>query len=202
MTWALRAAAVLAGTLVPLVLAEVLLRLHPTSYEGARLLPVDDRQPVARLQPNREFTWSRDWNFSIVNTVQVNNAGFVNDIDYDSDAPGPLLAVIGDSYVAAKMVPYRRTCAGRLATMLAPAARVYAFGHSGAPLSQYLSWVEYARDAFRPNGLIVVIIENDYDKSLIEYHGHPGYHHFVEREDGRLDLARVDYAPSLGYRLA
>lgn len=202
MTWALRISAVLAGTLVPLVLAEILLRLHPASHEGTRTLPVDDRRPIARLEPNREFTWSRDWNFSIVNTVQVNNAGFVSDVDYDPDAPGPLLAVIGDSYVEAAMVPFRRTCAGRLATMLEPAARVYAFGLGGAPLSQYLSWAAYARDAFRPNGLIVIVIENDYDQSLIEYHRRPGFHHFVERDDGRLALERVDFSPSLGYRLA
>ena len=205
--WTLRAAALAVGILAPLVCAELVLRLLPV-YEGMYRLPVDDRHPIARLEPDREFTWSRGWSFSMHNTVQVNNAGFVSDVDYEPDAPGPLLAVVGDSYVEAAMVPFRRTCAGRLATMLEPAARVYSFGLAGAALGQYLAWAKYARDAFRPDGLVVVVVDNDYDYSLFEYgrlleYGGimAGYHHFVER-GGHLTLQRVDFTPSLGFRLA
>ena len=200
-TWRLWTAALLTATLATLVCAELVLRLLP-AYEGTSRLPVNDLHPIARLEPDREFTWSRGWSFEVVNTVRVNNAGFVSDVDYEPDAPGPLLAVVGDSFVEAAMVPYRRTCAGRLATMLEPSARVYSFGLSGAPLGQYLMWARYARDAYRPDGLVVIIIENDYDASLIEYGFWPGMHYFVEREDGRLALERVDFDPSLVYRLA
>ncbi len=197
----LRVSAPAAATLATLAGLEVLLRVLP-AYGGAYRTPVDDRRPISRFTPDREFTWSRDWNFSVVNTVRVNNAGFVSDVDYEADAPGPLLAVIGDSYVEAAMVPFRQTCAGRLATMLAPAARAYAFGMSGAPLSQYLAWARHARDAYRPAGLLVIVVYNDYDESLIEYGGGGGYHHFVEQDDGRLAWERVDRVPSLAYRLA
>ena len=196
----LRAAALLAAALAPLVCAELALRLLPV-YESTLRLPVDDRHPIARLEPDREFTWSRDWNFPVVNTVRVNNAGFVNDADYERDAPGPLLAVVGDSFVEAAMLPYPHTCAGRLATMLAPDARVYTFGVSGAALSQYLVWARHARDSFGPDGLVVIVVGNDYDQSLIEYGGWPGMHYFVEHGDGRLALERVDFTPSLAYRL-
>ena len=197
----LRVSALAAATLATLAGLEVLLRILP-AYGGARRTVVDGRNPISRFAPNREFTWSRDWNFSIVNTVRVNNAGFVSDVDYAADAPGPLLAVIGDSYVEAFMVPFRRTCAGRLATMLEPAARVYAFGMTGAPLSQYLAWARHARGAYRPDGLLIIVIDNDYDQSLIEYHRQEGYHHFVRQGDGRLALERVDLVPTLGFRLA
>ena len=200
-TWKLRAAALAAGILAVPVCGELALRLLPVS-EGRHTLPVDAQRPILRLEPNREFTWSRGWNFSIVNTVRVNNAGFVSDADYDPDAAGPLLAIVGDSYVEALMVPFRRTCAGRLATMLEPAARAYAFGRSGAPLSQYLAWARYAHRAFRPDGLVVIVIENDYDQSLIEYRARPGHHLFAERGDGRLTLQRVDFTPSPAYSLA
>ena len=196
----LRFSAVAAATLATLAGLEVLLRILP-AYGGVRRTTVDERQPISRFDPDREFTWSRDWNFSIVNTVRVNNAGFVSDVDYAADAPGPLLAVIGDSYVEAAMVPFRRTCAGRLATMLEPAARAYAFGMAGAPLSQYLAWARHARDAYRPDGLLVIVVGNDYDESLIEYGGREGYHHFVEQGDGRLALERVDLVPTIGFRL-
>ena len=205
-TWKLRAAALLAGGLAPLVFAELALRLLPVQ-ESRPTLPVDDRNPIARLEPDREFTWSRGWDFAVVNTVRVNNAGFVSDVDYEPDAPGPLLTVIGDSFVEALMVPFRQTCAGRLATMLEPGGRVYAFGLGGAALGQYLAWARYARDAFGPAGLVVIVINNDYDGSLLEYSraAKRGYHHFVERGGGRLALRRLDTpppAPAPAFRLA
>ncbi len=204
--WLLRAATVsvaIAGFVIGL---EILLRVLPT-HEGKHTMPVDDARPFAHLEPNRTFTWSRDWNFSIVNEVRVNNAGFVSDFDYDSDAPDPLLAVIGDSYIEALMVPFWQTCHGRLARDLAPTSRVYSFGLSGAPLSQYLAYARHARDTYRPNGLIVVVIGNDFDQSLYAHRGFLGFHYFVPGQTGSgLDLKRLNYAPNFRsnfrYRLA
>ena len=198
--WTVRASALLAAWIVPLLGVELLLRVLPV-HGYLRRAPVDAEQPILRFEPDQEFTWSRDWNFSIATTVAVNNAGFVSDVDYRAAAPGPLLAVVGDSYVEAFMVPFRSTCAGRLATLLEPAARVYSFGMSGAPLSQYLAWARHARDTYRPDGLVVVVIDNDYDESLREYEEKVAYHQFVDRGAGRLALERIDHAPSLRSRL-
>ena len=133
--------------------------------------------------------------------MKINNFGFVNDLDYDPDAQSPLLAVIGDSFVEALQVPFRDTCAGRLATRLDGTARVYSFGASGAPLSQYLGYAQYARDTFRPDGLAIVIIENDYDQSLRGYGLKKGMHQFAEQRDGQLVLERTDISFRLRYRL-
>ena len=204
----LRASAAVLGVLAPLVGAELVLRLHPSAYDGARRMPVDEARPIGRYEPDRAFTWSSDWRFSVVNTVHVNNAGFHSDVDYEAGAPGPLLAVVGDSFVEALMVSYRRTCAGRLATMLEPAARVYSFAMSGASLGQYLAYARFARDAFRPRGLVFVVVDNDYhddyrDRRLRStYPAYPGFHHFVDHGDGRLVLERADFVPGLAYRLA
>ena len=198
----LRVLTLLVATLVPLVCLEVFFQILPVAYDGARRMPVDEANPTARFEPDREFTWSRDWNFSLVNDVKVNNVGFVSDFDYDANASRPLLAVIGDSYVEAFMVPYRQTCAGRLAETLAPDVGVYSFGMSGAPLSQYLAFARYARDAFHPEKLVIVVVGNDYDESLLEYAPLPGYHYFVERGDGRLLLERIDHSPGFWYNLA
>ena len=130
---------------------------------GAHPLPVDDENPIDRYEPNRVFTWSRDFYFSIVNRVRINNFGFVSDFHYDPAATTPLLAVIGDSFVEAFMVPFPQTCAGRLAATPNDPARVYAFGTSRSPLSQYLAVAEYTRETFRPEALAVVIIDNDYE---------------------------------------
>ena len=198
-SWGLRAATLAIGVLAPLAGAELLLRLHPSAYDGAWMLPVNREHPIARLQPDREFTWSHGWNFAIVNTVRSNNAGFVSDVDYRADAPGPLVAVVGDSFVEAFMVPYRQTCAGRLATMLEPVGhRVYSFGKGGAGLGQYLAYARYVRDEFRPQRLVVIVVRNDLVDSNRVY---PGFHYFFDRGDGRLLLERVDFAPDLAHRL-
>ena len=89
-----------------LVAAELVLRFLPYN-EGLRTQPVNDLAPVYHFQPDRIATWSLDWNFKVVNEIRINNEGFVNDNDYFVNAPGPLLAVIGDSYIEASIVPGR-----------------------------------------------------------------------------------------------
>ena len=191
----LRAFTFFGSLLVILVLFEIVLRFLPV-YEGARPPPVNENNPILHFEPDREFIWSRDWNFTIVNKVKTNNVGFVSDFDYDKDATSPLLAVIGDSYVEAFMVPYQQTCAGRLAKMLSPTARVYSFDVSGSPLSQYLAVAQYVSDTFRPDGLVIVVISNDYDESMIKYKNDPGFYYFVEQNNGQLALELVEYKGS------
>ena len=186
-----RVLALLFGTLLALVCLETVARVLPVN-EGPRALSVNDANPIFRYRPNREFVWSAGWNFSPVNEVKVNNFGFVNDQDYDPDGTGALLAVIGDSFIEAFPVPFEHTCHGRLAARLNGTARVYSFGASGTPLSQYLAYAGYVRDTFRPAGLAIVIIDNDYDQSLAKYGLQGGKHQFVERGGGRLALERSD----------
>jgi hypothetical protein len=181
------------GLLAPLLLGEVVLRFFPV-VSGLRTLAVNAHDPVKRFTPNRAFTYSQGWNFQDVNRGRTNNFGFVNDQDYDSTTRSPLLAVIGDSYVEAVMVPFPETFHGRLARCVDGRGRVYSFGASGAPLSQYLAEAEFARAKFRPDGVVVVVVGNDFDESLRRYKVEPGFHYF--REDSTLVLERVDYSPS------
>jgi hypothetical protein len=177
-------------------MAEVVLRFLPVS-EGLRAMPVNEADPVFHFTPNRDLTWSHGWNFDIVNRVRVNNAGYVNDQSYEIDDASPLLAVVGDSYVEAAMVPYAETLQGRLAAIAGPDRRVYSFGAGGAPLSQYLAWAREARVKWKARALVVVVVGNDFDESLAMYKTGPGFHHFVEAADGSLKLTRFDYNPSL-----
>ena len=197
--WLLRALALLFGTLLALVLLEIALQILPV-HGGAHRLPVNEEDVVLRFEPDREFVWSRDWNFSIVNKVKINNFGFASDFEYEPNRTDPLLAVVGDSFVEAFMVPYSNTCTGRLAELLQEAARVYSFAAGGAPLSQYLAYAKYAHETFSPDGLVVVIIGNDFDESLGNASAMPGFHYFFEDGDGELVLRRTDFAVSLPKR--
>ncbi len=184
--------------LLPLVLlgavAEVALQFLPVAT-GLRSQPVNAETPVFRFAANRDFVWSVGPNFAIVNRGRTNNAGYVSEIDYDRDDRRPLLAVIGDSYVEALMVPWRQTVQARLAEA-APDARVYAFAASGAPLSQYLVFAAAAVQDFGATHLVIVVVGNDFDESVSTYKHGPGFHLFVPRGDGALELTRFDLVPS------
>ncbi len=192
---ALAVAAIAIGFAAPLVVAEITLRFLPVST-GLMAQAVNETNPVFRFKENREYLWSRDWNFTIVNSGWVNGSGFVNDQDYDPGETSPLLAVIGDSYVEAAMVPYSQTLHGRLAARLQGTGRVYSFAASGAPLSQYLVWARYARDTFDPEMMVFLVFGNDFDQSILSYRQGPGFHHYSEDAAGELTLTRVDYRPS------
>lgn len=177
------------GVFVALLVLEAVVRLFPV-YSGLYAVPVNAQQPVLRFVPNSVFTYSRGWNFRGVNTGRINNYGFINDQDYDAAATSPLVAVIGDSYVEAAMVSYEKTLHGHLAESVRGRGRVYSFGFSGAPLSQYLAWASWVKEIFHPNLLVVTVVGNDFDESLLRYKNTPGYY-FDDSKAG-MPLVRVD----------
>jgi len=177
-------------------LSELALRLLPVS-SGLRTMAVTAESPVFRLTPNRDYVYSRDWDLVMVNRGRVNNAGFVNDRNYEKSAAPPVLAVIGDSYIEALMVPFADTLQGRLAKALEGKARVYSFAASGAPLSQYLIWAQYAVREFGAKALVINVVGNDFDESHAAYRIASGFWIYAPGPDGALKLTLIEYRPSL-----
>lgn len=180
----------LLGIFLSLLILEAVVRFFPV-YSGLYAEPINAQQPVLRFAPNGEFTYSRGWNFHGINTGHINNFGFVNNQDYEQAAASPLAAIIGDSYVEAAMVPFEKTLHGRLAKSVRGSGRVYSFGMSGAPLSQYLAWAIWAKNTFHPGLLVVTIVGNDFDESLIRYKNAQGFHYFDDSTED-MPLVRVD----------
>ncbi len=190
------------GVTALLLMLEVLLRFLPVS-SAMSIEPVHAQAPILHYAPSQSFTFSRGWQFALVNRGRVNNYGFVNDQDYVRHSHDGPVVVVGDSYVEALMVPYRETVQGRLSALLAPDRPVYSVGVSGSQLSQYVAFAEFAWREFHPALMVFVIVGNDFDESLRKYRNDPGYHYFAD-EAGRSDslLTRVDYTPSRIKRLA
>ena len=183
------------SVLVVIIVAEIVLRFFPVEM-SPRTVALNASNPVLRAPPNTRFSHSFGWAFRHPNSGRTNNDGFFNDQDYHRDGPRPLLAVIGDSYIEAKMVPYEATVQGRLAKALKPAGRVYSFAMSGAPLSQYLAWLSYARDAYTPDAAIITVVGNDFDESHSKYATREGFYHYTEDKAGALRLGMTEYEPS------
>lgn len=144
--------------------------------------------------------FSKGWDFSIRARKRSNNFGYNNISDYRPDETTPLLMVIGDSFVEAHAVDAGKSAAELLNSALAGRGRVYSIGLSGAPLSQYLVFADFARTTFRPNAMAFVIIENDFDESLLKYKSDPRFHYFEENGSGFV-LRRVDYELSTPKRI-
>jgi hypothetical protein len=186
---ALASAAINAALLaLPFLVLEGVFRLLPVAYLP-QILPVSARTPVAHFQPNLEYRWSSDWNFSVVTRKRSNNYGFIQASDYDPQARSPLMAIIGDSLVEANQVDTGKSVADLLNSAVSGKGRVYSFGISGAPLSQYLVYAEFARKTFNANAMTFVIAPNDFDESLLKYKSEPRFHYFA----GDGTLQRADY---------
>ena len=195
----LRMASALIGVTVLGVFLELTFRILPVREASPRVLPTAG-DPIARFHPNRSWSYSAGWDFFLVNELRTNNAGWVSDIDYVRESDTPLVAMVGDSYVQGDHVPWRDTCHGRLARRLDGAVRVYSFGINGAALSQYLAYAEHARESYRPDALVIPVIENDFHQNL-RWMTRPGrqalFFLFEERADGELALAAPSAAVAL-----
>lgn len=185
---------------ITLLLLEAILRFLPVQ-DGLIGLPVDAAHPVRRYAPNGEFTWSTGARLTNVNRGHINNYGCINDQDYAPGDRRPLLAVVGDSFVEALIVPYAQTFHARLSREAGPDRRVYSFGTSGNSLLDYLYDAEFAHREFGAQYFIVNVVGNDFDEMLLRYKAAPGFHYYRIVGDGSLEETLIEYHPGLARRL-
>ena len=178
-----------------LALAEGICRLPPV-HSGFEVQPVEAANPIIRFRQNRDYLYSHGPFLTNVNRGHVNNDGFVNDQDYQPADTRPLLAVIGDSYIEAAMVPYPLTVQGRLAARQDGGRRIYSFASSGSSLLDYRYYAIYARQRFGAEWLVINVVGNDFDEMLLRYKQSQGFHCFSEQTDGSLSPMLIEYHPT------
>lgn len=184
------------STLLTLLMLEIALRFFPVqSY--IPIAPVTIDEPIVRYKPHVEQVYSAGWDFDAFNTGRTNGQGYIADYDFERTSDKKLIAVIGDSYIEARMVPFKDTVQERLRRLLDDRFRVYGVGIGGAPLSQYLAFAAMMRDTYKPAFLVVNIVGNDFDESLPQYKNLPRFHYFFPVGSGGMrPLLIAQYIPS------
>jgi len=175
---------ILVLTIPSCVVAILFLELTATFFVPAAQFPSYYYDPADHIL-RFSTTDLRDGIFTMGTMAQqrarwhINNMGWNSAIDFEEIKRKPRIAIIGDSYVEALQVNVETSLAGRLRELVSPQMEVYAFGISGAALSQYLQMARYARKHFDPDILVINVVHNDFDESLCS----------IKRQSGMLCLA-------------
>ena len=176
----LRVVGALAGALVLLVAAELVLRGLPIARG------VHPRDPVSaaastRMMPNRAYTWSIGWDLRNVVHGRTNSMGFISPREYTAERPA--IALFGDSFAEAQMLDYRDSLAGRIEGYFHGGVDVYNFGLSGASLPHYLGMARELGSALRFQAAIVIVTPADYTEG---FETQPGYYRWTREPGGEL----------------
>lgn len=179
------------GALLTLLATEVLMRALPVNI-GLSNQAVTDQNPVMRSTADTSFTYSKDWNFRLLNRGRTNNYGFFSQQDYKSDRPS--IALIGDSFVQAAAVPADHHLSALLMQKLPqPAIPAYDFGWPGASMADYLTMARWVQSRFQPKAMVFVMVEKDLDESMVKI---PGGNQILLSESGELLERRSNWAPN------
>ena len=147
------------GGLLCVVALEVVLRVLPTSTYTDTGYHIDPL--IITYRPHHRFRSSWGWNFRDPVDHQANNLGFLSTRDFLPDSAA--LALIGDSFVDASMLPESERVGTKLQTVLR--RPVYAMGGPGSSLLDYAERIRYAADKLAVRDFVVIVERGDIKQS-------------------------------------
>lgn len=149
------------GAISVLVALELLFRVLPVSTSSATGYYID---PLIMTYPAQwKFTTATGWNLHNAQRHVANDYGFVAGRDF---APDPsAVALIGDSFVEASMLPLRERLAAQLEARL-DARPVYAMGGPGSALLDYAERIRFASSKFGVRNFVLLLEHGDVAQSL------------------------------------
>ncbi len=159
----LRPFALAAGGVAGFVLLlELLFRLLPVSTSTQTGYYFDPA--ILSYPAHHTFRTATGWDLRNPQTLRSNNLGFVADQDFVPDAQA--IALIGDSYVEASMLPAAGRLGAQLAQALAGRRAVYAMGSPGTSLLDYAERVRFAHQRFGIRDFVLLMERGDLRQSL------------------------------------
>ena len=148
------------GGLMCMATLEVGLRVLPTSTYTDTGYHIDPL--IITYRPHHQFRSSWGWNFRDPLDHEANNLGFLSSRDFLPDSAA--VAVVGDSFVDASMLPEAERVAARLQSALG-GRPVYAMGGPGSSLLDYAERLRYAADKLAVRDFVVIMERGDIKQS-------------------------------------
>jgi hypothetical protein len=157
-----RVAHVLLGVLGFLLASEALLRLLPVYSATDSGYHVDPL--VLNYPAHHEWQVSTGWALYNPQRMRANNAGFAAEHDFVPDPQA--VALVGDSYVEASMLPMAQRPAAQLEQALGGQRRVYAMGGPGSSLLDYAERIRLAHERWGVRDFVVLLERGDVRQAL------------------------------------
>ncbi len=153
---------------VLLALGEGAARIFLLPSDLPMLQPQESNGEVLRYAPDQSGTY-RIRN-EIAASFKINTDGWNSrwtDYKKEKESGQTRICIVGDSYVEALQVDFRKSLAERLEDYLAPGnIQVYRFGLSGAALSHYLYMLREEVLQYSPDLVIINMVHNDFIESF------------------------------------
>lgn len=149
------------GVLALAAMGEIALRILPVSsatHSGYYVAP-----SILTYPPGHRFTMSTGWDLKNAQYLQANNYGFIADHDFVRDSGA--VALIGDSFVEANMLPASDRLGAQLEARLR-GQNVYALGGPGSSLLDYAERARFAAEKFGVRTFVFVLERGDIRQSL------------------------------------
>ncbi|MFO7810659.1 MAG: hypothetical protein R6V47_04745, partial [Candidatus Delongbacteria bacterium] len=168
----------------------------------------DDKDNILRFDTEQKTGYTTIGRFAEIKTAwRINNAGWNFANDYQNHGEEKLVAVIGDSYIEAFQVDVNKNYPHIMDQESGDKYRVYAFGKSGAPLSQDLHISRYVKKYYNPDVFIINLVHNDFDESVRDIKAKSSYFmqlsidmdDLVSEIEPRTDKSLAQYSPIKRY---
>ena len=151
-----------AGMLGFAFFCEIVLRLLPgptATHTGYHIDPL-----IRTTLPHFAFRVASGWDLRNAQTLHSNNFGFVADRDFRPDERA--VALIGDSFVEASMLPATQRPGAQLERALAPSRSVYAMGVPGTALLDYAERIRLAHERLGVRDFVLLMERFDVGQSF------------------------------------
>lgn len=151
----------LLGLLAAVLMVEATFQFLPVSTTTQTGYYIDEH--ILTYPPGHEWTVSTGWDLKNARHLRSNNFGFV--AQHDFKAGSDAVALIGDSYVEASMLPSHESPAAQLESLL-QGRPVYAMGGPGSSLLDYAERLRFAHRELGLRTLVLMLEATDASQSI------------------------------------
>jgi hypothetical protein len=150
------------GLLGFVLVAELLFRFLPVGT--ATMTGYHADSAILNYPPYHTWRIATGWDLRNAQTLRSNNLGFASDRNFVPDPRA--VALVGDSYVEASMLPADKRPGPQLEAHLGSARPVYALGGPGSSLLDYAERIRYAHQTLAVRDFVVLMEPGDVRQAL------------------------------------